>query len=70
MRPRIILLSAGLLAYFIGASVHAYLRYPACSDRDVGCRILLVTKHPRVALSSPLEAIEYLVFTPALLCHN
>ncbi|MBC7929379.1 MAG: hypothetical protein H7Z38_02330 [Rubrivivax sp.] len=65
MRPRIILLSAGLVAYFIGASVHAYLRYPDRSNRDVGCRIVVVAKHPRVALSHPLKAIEYLVFATA-----
>lgn len=70
MRPRIILLSAGLVAYFIGASVHAYLRYPDCGDRDVNCRIALVARHSRVALSHPLKTIEYLVFSPAPVCHD
>ena len=70
MRPRIILLSTGLLAYFIGASVNAYLRYPDCSQGEVAGRIVLVAKHPLVALSSPLETMEYLVFTPAPLCHE
>jgi hypothetical protein len=70
MRPRIILLSAGLLAYFIGASVHAYLR---CSNElcgscgDVGYRIVNVVQHPGIAFSHPLKAIEYLV---APQCNN
>jgi hypothetical protein len=62
MRPRIILLSAGLLAYFIGASVRVYLRQPElCSCNDAGCRIVWVAQHPRAALRHPLKAIEFLV---------
>jgi hypothetical protein len=52
-----------LLAYFIGATVRVYLRPDAelCSDRETGCRILVVVQHPRAALSHPLLAIKYLV---------
>ena len=62
MRRRTFLLAAGLLAYFIGATVRVYLR-PAdesCSCPEAGCRILAVARHPRAALRHPLTAIEYL----------
>ena len=63
MRRPTLLLAAGLLAYFIGATVRVYLRPDAelCSDRETGCRILVVVQHPRAALSHPLLAIKYLV---------
>jgi hypothetical protein len=61
MRRRLLLLSAGLLAYFVGASASAYLRYPVCGDGEVGCRIVVVAENPRVALAHPLMAIQYLI---------
>ena len=63
MRRRTLLLAAGLLAYFIGATVRVYLRPDAemCSYRETGCRILVVVQHPRAALSHPLPALKYLV---------
>ncbi|MCA1619419.1 MAG: hypothetical protein LC795_08950 [Acidobacteria bacterium] len=63
MRRRTLLLAAGLLAYFIGATVRVYLRPDAgsCSDRETGCRILVVVQHPRAALRNPLLAVKYLV---------
>ena len=63
MRRRTLLLAAGLLAYFIGATVRVYLR-PAdelCGCNEVGCRIQAIARHPREALGHPLTAIEYLV---------
>jgi hypothetical protein len=62
MRRHKLLLAAGLLAYFFGASARAYLRYPECSDRDLGCRIVVVVEHPRVVLLHPIMAVRYLVF--------
>ena len=61
MRRRTFLLAVGLTAYFIGASVRAYLRYSTCSYSDVGCRIVDVVENPRVALSYPVAAFEYLI---------
>lgn len=63
MRRRTFLLAAGLLAYFIGATVRVYLRSDAefCSCRETGCRILVVTRHPHVALRHPLKAAQFLV---------
>jgi hypothetical protein len=69
MRRRTLLLAAGLLAYFIGATVRVYLR-PAdelCSCREAGCRILAVVEHPAAALRHPLAAAEDLV---APFCSN
>jgi hypothetical protein len=69
MRRRTLLLAAGLLAYFIGATVSVYLR-PAdelCSCGETGCRILAVAEHPRAALRQPLTTIEFLV---APFCSN
>ncbi|HJQ33968.1 MAG TPA: hypothetical protein VJ866_17440 [Pyrinomonadaceae bacterium] len=63
MRRRTFLLAAGLLAYFIGATVRVYLRYPACSDREFGCRAAVVAAYPRAALRQPVMALEYLVFS-------
>src|SRR5437660_1218127 len=41
MRRRTLLLVAGLLAYFIGASVRVYLRRPElCACTEAGCRIV------------------------------
>ena len=65
MRRRIIFLAAGLLAYFFGATVKAYLRYPYCGDSDAGCRVLFVAEHRQAALLHPLKAIEYLIAPPA-----
>ena len=62
MRRRTLLLDAGLLAYFIGATVRVYLR-PGdmlCSCDEVGLRVL-AAGHPRVALSRPLTANGFLV---------
>ena len=64
MRRRTLLLAAGLLAYFLGATVKAYLRYPDCDDHDVGCRIVVVAEHRQAALLHPLKAIEYLIALP------
>ncbi len=65
MRRRTFFLAAGLLAYFFGASVRAYLR---CHDQtlcgscgDAGYRVVAVVRHPRVVFNHPLLAIEYLV---------
>jgi hypothetical protein len=63
MRRRTLLLTAGLLAYFIGATTRAYLRYPECSDRTLACRAVVVAKHRRAALRQPVRALEYLVFS-------
>ena len=62
MRRRTLLLAAGLLAYFIGATVRVYLRPEGelCGCRETGCRILAVVQHPRAALRQPLAAVEYL----------
>ncbi len=62
MRRRTLLLAAGLLAYFIGATVRAYLRYPWCSDRELTCRAVVVAHYPHAALSQPVRALEYLAF--------
>ena len=69
MRRRTLLLAAGLLAYFIGATVRVSLRPAdeACACSEAGCRILAVVQHPRAALNHPLAAIEYLV---APFCSN
>ena len=63
MRRRTLLLAAGLLAYFIGATVRVYLRPEGelCSCREAGCRILSVVENPRAALRQPLTVAEYLV---------
>jgi hypothetical protein len=63
MRRRTLLLTAGLLAYFIGATVRVYLRDDPemCMCREVGCRIVLVVEHPRAVLRHPFKAIEFLV---------
>ena len=69
MRRRTLLLAAGLLAYFIGATVRVYLR-PAgelCSCRETGCRVLHVVEHRRAALRQPFTTIEHLV---APSCNN
>jgi hypothetical protein len=67
MRRRTLLLAAGLLAYFFGATVRVYLRSDAdrCSFRDAGCRVLAVAQHPREALGHPLLAIDFLVTADA-----
>ena len=68
MRRRTLLLAAGLLAYFIGATVNVYLRPGGeCSCRETGCRILAVVQHPRAALRQPLTTVEFLV---APSCNN
>ena len=63
MRRRTLLLTAGLLAYFIGATFGVYLRPDAdeCRDSETGCRILVFVQHPRATLDHPLLAIKYLV---------
>ncbi|MDQ3747059.1 MAG: hypothetical protein M3444_22030 [Acidobacteriota bacterium] len=61
MRRRTIFLAAGLLAYFFGATVRAYQRYPECGDSDVGCRILVTVEYRQVALRHPLRTIKYLI---------
>ena len=69
MRRRTLLLAAGLLAYFIGATVRVYLR-PAeapCGCRETGCRVLAVAEDPRAALRRPLKAAQFLV---APFCSN
>jgi hypothetical protein len=67
MRRRTLLLAAGLLAYFIGATVRVYLRSDddLCSFRDVGCRIVAVAQHPREMLGHPLLALDFLVTADA-----
>ncbi len=63
MRRRTLLLAAGLLAYFIGATVRVYLSPGAelCDYRETGCRILRVVEQPRAALRHPLKAVVFLV---------
>jgi hypothetical protein len=62
MRRRTLLLTAGLLAYFIGATVRVYLRPDELySTADVGYRIRAVIEHPRAALDHPLLALDFLV---------
>jgi hypothetical protein len=62
MRRRTLLLAAGLLAYYFGATVRVYLSPDElCSCAEVGCRIRAVIEHPREALSHPLLAIDFLV---------
>ena len=68
MRRRTLLLAAGLLAYFIGATVRVYLSPgELCSCRETGCRVLHVVEHRRAALRQPFTTIEYLV---APSCNN
>ena len=62
MRRRTLLLTAGLVAYFIGATVRVYLSPDdLCSCAEVGCRIRAVIEHPRAVLDHPLLAIDFLV---------
>ncbi|MET0626353.1 MAG: hypothetical protein ABW250_25695 [Pyrinomonadaceae bacterium] len=62
-RRTLLLLAAGLLAYFIGATVRVYLRPEGelCSCRETGCRILAVVENPRPALRRPHKAAQFLV---------
>ena len=64
MRRHKLLLVAGVLAYFFGATAKAYLRCAPedfCSERDAGYRILLIVEHPQAVLLHPIKAIEFLV---------
>ena len=62
MRRRTLLLAAGLLAYFIGASFRVYLSPEELHGcRDTGYRILAVARHSRAAVRHPLRALAYLV---------
>jgi hypothetical protein len=64
MRRRTLLLAAGLLAYFIGATVRVYLR-PAeelHGFEEAGDRIIAVARHPREALRHPLLAAGFILF--------
>jgi hypothetical protein len=62
MRRHTLLLAAGLSAYFVGASVNAYLRRPElCGCGEAGCRVVAVANRPRAALLHPLKAIRFLV---------
>jgi hypothetical protein len=62
MRRRTLLLAAGLLAYYFGATVRVYLSpEELCSSADAGCRISAVIEHPRAALRQPLTTIDFLV---------
>jgi hypothetical protein len=63
MRRRTLLLAAGLLAYYFGATVRVYLRpdEEPCGCRPAECRVLLIAENWRAALSHPLIATEYLV---------
>ncbi|HEV7890267.1 MAG TPA: hypothetical protein VGP08_06495 [Pyrinomonadaceae bacterium] len=69
MRRRTLLLAAGLLAYYFGATVRVYLRSAdeLCSCREAGCRILVVADHPRASLRRPLTTTAFLV---APFCSN
>ncbi len=68
MRRRTLLLAAGFLAYFIGATVRVYLAPgEPCSCRETACRIVHVVEHPRAALRDPLKAAQFLV---APFCSN
>jgi hypothetical protein len=67
-RRTLLLLAAGLLAYFIGGAVRVHLRPDRqCSCRETGCRILVVAESPRAALRQPLKAAQFLV---APFCSN
>ena len=63
MRRRTFLLAAGLLAYFIGATVRVYLRPEGelCGCHEAGCRILVTAQNPQAALRHPLKAAQFLV---------
>jgi hypothetical protein len=63
MRRRTLLLAAGLLAYYLGATVRVYLRSDEelCGCGQAECRILLIAENWRAALSHPLIATGYLV---------
>lgn len=64
MRRRTLLLAAGLLAYYFGATVRVYLS-PDADFRICGAaeyRILAVVEHPREAVSHPLMAADFLLF--------
>jgi hypothetical protein len=64
MRRRTLLLAAGLLAYYFGATVRVYLRPEGELSSYCGGvehRILAIVEHPRVALDHPLLAAEFLV---------
>ena len=62
MRRRTLLLAAGLLAYYFGATVRVYLSPDElCSCAEVGCRIRAVIENPRAALNDPLLAIDFLI---------
>jgi len=62
MRRHTLLLAAGLSAYFVGASVKAYLRHPElCGCGEAGCRIVAVANHPRAVPLHPVKAIRFLV---------
>jgi hypothetical protein len=61
MRRPTLLLAAGLLAYFIGATVRVYLGPGGpCSCRETGCRIRAVAESPLAALRRPLTSVKYL----------
>lgn len=65
MRRRTLLLAAGLLAYFFGATARVYLRHQDPNElrnfNEVGDRIVAVAQNPRVALNHPLLTIKFLV---------
>jgi hypothetical protein len=68
-RRTLLLLAAGFLAYFIGATVRVYLRPggESCSCRETGCRVLHVVEHRGAALRRPLTTARFLV---APFCSN
>jgi hypothetical protein len=64
MRRRTLLLAAGLLAFFIGASLDYQLRRPGaipdCGCMSAKCRIVFIADYPLTSLSHPLETLESL----------
>ena len=63
MRRLTLLLAAGLLAFFAGASLDYELRRPVlldCACMSLKCRIVTIADHPNIILSHPLETVEML----------
>jgi hypothetical protein len=61
MRRRTLLLAAGLLAYFAGATVRVYRSTEEpCGSRDAGRRVRAAVEHPRAAREHPLLALDLL----------
>ena len=64
MRRRTLLLAAGLLAFFTGASLDYQLRKPGaipdCGCMSAKCRIAFIADHPLTSLSQPIKTLDSL----------